>query len=157
MELQFYLFLFTFPLLLRLSSGMQCYRCDPERTYGNEDILCEHFDRSERYITNCEHSTMCYKRDTSLDLGNGLSTTTTQRGCALQTMSGDQAKINGKWRPVNTIYDVYNEGCAEDPSDIERATTTVYCYCRGDLCNSAGKHYANLYVLLTVIIGLFIS
>ncbi|CAH2052101.1 unnamed protein product, partial [Iphiclides podalirius] len=155
MELQY--FLCAFSLLCELSSAMQCYKCDPERTYTNEETLCEQFDGSARYVTDCIHSTMCYKRVISLDLGNGLATTTTQRGCASQTMSGDQAKINGKWRPVNTIYDVYNEGCAEDPSDIERATTTLYCYCRGDLCNGVDSYTISRYLLLIVIIGLILS
>ncbi|XP_068623728.1 uncharacterized protein [Battus philenor] len=143
--------------VFKSSSGMLCYKCDPERTYGNENVLCEHFDSSARYVANCEHSSMCYKRITSLDLGNGLTATTIQRGCAQQTMSGDQKKINGRWRPVNTIYDAYEEGCGENPGDIERTTKTINCYCRGDMCNHVGNHSASLFTILIFIIGLIMS
>ncbi|XP_014372011.2 uncharacterized protein LOC106721560 [Papilio machaon] len=155
MELQ--LILIAFPLLWKLSSSLQCFKCDPERLYKNDAVLCEKFDSSSNYVVDCEHSSMCYKRVTTLDLGNGVTTSTTVRGCAAQTMSGNQAKINGKWRPVNTIYDVYEEGCSYDPTDIERTTKSLYCYCRGDLCNGVGKYQSSLYLMLVVIINLFIS
>lgn len=81
-----------------------------------------------------------------------MTTVSVTRGCAAQTISGDQEKINGKWRPKNTIYDVYEDGCAEDPNNIDRPTKTVNCYCRGNLCNSSLKNEVGYITILGLII-----
>ncbi|CAH4027721.1 uncharacterized protein LOC123710253 [Pieris brassicae] len=148
MELKLYYLVFTF--YWNISSAMRCYVCVPEETY--EGIkLCENFDYGDQFLRECEHSNMCFKRETSLDLGNGMPTRSITRGCAAQTLSGDQEKVNGKWRHKDTIYDVYAEGCAEDPNNIDRPTRTVNCYCRGNLCNNSLRNQIGLIILLPIV------
>ncbi|CAK1541626.1 unnamed protein product [Leptosia nina] len=153
MELKLCYVVFTF--FWRISSAIKCYKCVPEETY--EGIkLCEAFDGSDRFLGECEHSNMCFKRETTLDLGNGVTTVSVTRGCAAQTMSGDQEKVNGKWRLKNTIYDVYVDGCTEDPNNIDRPAKTINCYCRGNLCNGSIRNHIG-YVMLLVPMVYFIS
>lgn len=84
-------------------------------------------------------------------------TTSQERGCAAQTMSGDQRKINGKWRAVTEVYEVYEETCKEHPSDYQRATKTLHCYCRGDLCNKATSVKVTLGTIFTIGIWFLVS
>ncbi|CAB3246233.1 unnamed protein product [Arctia plantaginis] len=120
--------LLTFVMFWKLSSSLQCYTCDPKCPVDfNESVR-------DKYLKNCEHSTMCYKRVSTLDFGNGLTSQYTERGCAAQTQDGEQIKVNRKWIQVQNIYEVYEEGCAVDQSYPERRTHTLACYCRGDGC-----------------------
>ncbi|CAG4932856.1 unnamed protein product [Colias eurytheme] len=136
-------------LFWKMSSSIRCYICVPEQTY--EGIpLCQTFNGSDRYLGDCKHSTMCFKRETSLDLGNGKAFVSISRGCAAQTMSGNQEKINGKWTPVDTIYDAYDDGCQEVPNLFDRPTKTLDCYCRGDLCNSSYQNQFSFVSMLLI-------
>ncbi|XP_026740363.1 uncharacterized protein LOC113502833 [Trichoplusia ni] len=137
----------TFTMYWKLSWSLQCYTCDPEHTTH----ACGLFDYSNKYLTECEHSTMCFKRVTTLDFNDGLASHSVQRGCAQQTMNGEQKKINGKWRATHDIHEVYDETCFEDPSNAERPTKTLHCYCRGDRCNGVQKtNILELYALLAI-------
>ncbi|XP_030021899.1 uncharacterized protein LOC115441307 [Manduca sexta] len=149
-------FLLVFVMFWKPSWSMLCYKCDAtplDRSYLNTKS-CEHFDYSEEYQTECDSSTMCVKRVTTFTLQNGVTTTNVYRGCAPQTLSGDQAKINGKWRQVKKIYEAYEEKCAEDQSDEQRITKTTICYCRGDFCNSAQR--AATIGIFVVLLGLLV-
>lgn len=85
------------------------------------------------------------------------ATRSEERGCAPQTWEGDQRKVNGKWKLVNEIYDVYDEACKESTGDYQRATKAVECYCRGDLCNSASSLSISLALFIGIIVSFFIS
>ncbi|PZC83493.1 hypothetical protein B5X24_HaOG207476 [Helicoverpa armigera] len=144
--------LLTFTMFWKLSWSLQCYTCDPEHTFQT----CMAFDYSHKYMTQCNKSTMCFKRITSLDFGDGLTSHTVSRGCAPQTTSGEQRKVNGKWYAVKDIYEVYDETCSEDPSDAERSTKTIHCYCRGELCNSADKMFRNVLAIIAMAVTLIV-
>ncbi|XP_073948340.1 uncharacterized protein isoform X2 [Choristoneura fumiferana] len=121
--------------------------------------VCDNFNAStaERFITECPRSTMCSKRVTTFDTGSGLSTRGIQRGCAFQTTEGEQIKVNRGWEVLNKVYEPYEEKCIDDPSNGDRVTKTVLCYCRGDLCNSATKtpvlHATLLLTLGSILLG----
>ncbi|CAH2093871.1 unnamed protein product [Euphydryas editha] len=142
-------------ILFLVSSCIRCFKCEPEERYDGSP-LCKDFDGSDSFLEDCTHSTMCFKRETTLRLGDGMTSSTTQRGCAPQTLNGDQKKINGKWQYVTTIYEVYNEGCT-DNVDPERPTKTVNCYCRGHLCNNSHIKIISYKTVLLLIIVYFIS
>lgn len=143
--------LLTFALFWKASTSLRCYQCDPEDPYKTSN-LCENFDYSDKFLVECHSSTMCFKKQTYLRVDNGMNSTGIQRGCASQTLNGEQRKINGKWQYVSTIYDAYNATCFEDPSDSERVTKTIYCYCEGDKCNGAIRLTLNSFLVLILII-----
>ncbi|XP_028157272.1 uncharacterized protein LOC114350607 [Ostrinia furnacalis] len=141
MKMDLTLFMLAFTMLWKSSQCVRCYKCSPEKEFHTSTTrLCTHFDASDAYIVECNSSTMCFKKITTLQLGNGLTdvTRSVERGCAAQTWDGDQRKVNGKWRKVNEIYEPYEESC-KDHSGDERPTKSTECYCRGDLCNSASS------------------
>ncbi|XP_053617255.1 uncharacterized protein LOC128679204 [Plodia interpunctella] len=144
------LFLLALTLFYNSSEAVKCYFCEPLAS-NYQDIRytkpCEKFDKSDLYVVDCDSSTMCFKTQVDFDFGNGV-TTTYQRGCAAQTLSGDQRNIGGKWTHVTRIYEVYEEGCKIE-KDSERLTTSTHCYCRGDYCNGAAKN--RQYTILAVI------
>ncbi|XP_063368600.1 uncharacterized protein LOC134656967 [Cydia amplana] len=141
------LFVITFLWSLKMSSGIRCYSCEVEHTTAYNKAAktfqatqtCDHFNGSDVNAIDCPESTMCVKRVTTQDIGPDLSSKSVRRGCAPQTTEGMQEKVGRHWRPVNKIYEVYEEGCIDDPSNEHKLTKTVLCYCRGDLCNSSGK------------------
>ncbi|KAL4711806.1 hypothetical protein ACJJTC_005975 [Scirpophaga incertulas] len=144
--------LLAFTMYLKSAECVRCYVCSPEKMPYNARKECQNFDMHEKYIEDCSSSTMCFKRIITLELSGGMTTTSVERGCASQTFSGDQRKINGKWVPVNDIYEVYDEACQEQTKVYERATKTVDCYCRGDLCNGAASYHTSLGLTVTLII-----
>ncbi|KAM3964058.1 uncharacterized protein ACR2FA_002103 isoform 2-T2 [Aphomia sociella] len=138
-----------------VSASVRCFKCEPRFSHYQTDLnTCELFDSSDKFVQQCNSSTMCYKKKITINIGNDL--TTYERGCAYQTMSGDQKKINGKWILVNNIYEVYKENCEEDVSaEHDRLTNSLHCYCRGDLCNAATKlSKKSLILMLCSIISL---
>lgn len=138
----------TFTVFWKISSCLQCYSCDD----------CPvNFDMEASYLTDCQHSTMCFKRISTLDFSNGKTSQAIQRGCAAQTQDGEQIKVNRKWISVQNIYEVYEEGCFEDPSNAERITKTLHCYCRGDKCNNAVIHKNVIGVFLMAIVVMIFS
>nr|XP_026501282.1 uncharacterized protein LOC113404574 [Vanessa tameamea] len=149
------LVLLALSMFFKTSSCVFCYVCNPEQTYDGS-LLCKDFDGSEKFLEDCEHSTMCFKRETTLRFGDGMTSSTIQRACASQTLDGDQARINGKWQKVNTIYEVYEETCKED-YDSDRPTKTINCYCRGNLCNASNVNIINSTTVLLLIIVYLIS
>ncbi|XP_045454381.1 uncharacterized protein LOC123663759 [Melitaea cinxia] len=149
------LVLLALSMFFKMSSSVRCYKCEPEQKYDGSS-LCRDFDGSDRFLEDCKHSTMCFKRETTLRFADGITTSTVQRGCASQTLDGDQAKINGKWQHVDTIYEVYDEGCTENV-DPDRPTVTVNCYCRGHLCNGANIEIINYKTILLLIIAYIFS
>ncbi|KAF9805798.1 hypothetical protein SFRURICE_009430 [Spodoptera frugiperda] len=140
--------LLTFTMFWKLSWSLQCYTCNPEQA----SLPCLQFDYSSKYLTECEHSTMCFKKVTTLEFSQGLTSESITRGCASQTANGEQRRINGKWRAVQDIHEVYEETCSEDPSNSERSPKTMYCYCRGDRCNGSQQVLGNLLAFTAIII-----
>ncbi|XP_041972426.1 uncharacterized protein LOC121728334 [Aricia agestis] len=144
--MEYSLVLLVFTVVLKICTGIKCYKCSPDE--GSSGPPCKHFDKhDEVYLVDCEHSTMCHKRVTSLDVNNE-NHLSIHRGCASQTIPGDQSKINGKWQVVNTIYEVYTEGCSDDNFDPDRPSKIVNCYCRGDKCNNSHRHKSLPFVYL---------
>lgn len=81
--------------------AIKCYHCEitPNRySYKNityESPVCVKFDESsDKFIKDCEFSTMCVKRISTLTLGNGQVIETMTRGCASQKYT-DQVGIRG--------------------------------------------------------------
>ncbi|XP_072934433.1 uncharacterized protein [Epargyreus clarus] len=146
------LFLLAFALFWKSSTCIRCYECVAELSYTAIEHICDNFDGSGKYIVDCPNSNMCYKRVTSWESSNGLTSKSYHRGCAAQSVNGDQKRINGKWQMVNDIHDVYDEGCKMD-ADEERITKTMHCYCRGELCNGSAKTVTHLSAFLFIIIA----
>ncbi|KAJ8712966.1 hypothetical protein PYW08_008270 [Mythimna loreyi] len=144
--------LLTFTMFWKLSYSLQCYTCcpDPRLSKDTEPCPCTQFDFSDKHLVTCEQSTMCFKRITTLEFGDGLTSKSIARGCAPQTTKGEQRKTDGKWHPVTDIYEAYEESCSEDPSNGERTTKTTHCYCRGDRCNGANKIFRNTLAVATM-------
>lgn len=58
--------------LFTACQSVKCYRCTHEKEmYERGTLACSDFDYSDAFVVNCDSSTMCFKRVTSLDLGNG--------------------------------------------------------------------------------------
>ncbi|OWR54959.1 hypothetical protein KGM_206904 [Danaus plexippus plexippus] len=68
--MEFALLFLALALFWKPSSGLHCFKCAPEETYSG-DQQCSHFDGSDKFLVLCEHSTMCFKRETTLRLANG--------------------------------------------------------------------------------------
>ncbi|CAH0713747.1 unnamed protein product, partial [Brenthis ino] len=142
-------------LFIKIASCIHCFKCEEEAIDGS--LLCKHFDGGDKFLVDCVHSTMCFKRETTHTFGDEMSSVTiVQRGCAPQTLNGDQAKINGKWRPVNTTYEVYEEACKEDVSEL-RVAKIINCYCRGHLCNNSKAVLIGTYEAKKEIVSLKLS
>ncbi|XP_047998932.1 uncharacterized protein LOC125236264 [Leguminivora glycinivorella] len=159
------LFVITFLWSLKMSSSIRCYNCEVEHTTAYNKAAktfqatqtCDHFNGSDVSAVECPESTMCVKRVTTQDIGPDLSSRSVRRGCAPQTTEGMQEKVGRHWVPVNKIYEVYEEGCIDDPSNEHKLTKTVLCYCRGDLCNSSGRLSVPATLLITGTMLLFRS
>ncbi|GBP26998.1 hypothetical protein EVAR_11231_1 [Eumeta japonica] len=135
--------------LLAVSDALRCYYCDADRgKYRSKPCIL--FNNSETFIQECPSSTMCYKKIIYLDRGNGLKTSTMQRGCAAQSQKDEQRKIGRKWQNVKIIHEVYEEACIEN-EELQKATKTINCHCRGDLCNNSSIAYGDF---ITILIGL---
>ncbi|KAJ0173070.1 hypothetical protein K1T71_011246 [Dendrolimus kikuchii] len=148
--------LILFSMFWKLSTSIQCYKCEPENSaYVHVNTLCSEFDYSDAFKTDCEYSTVCVKKVTSLTLKNGMTVSSVYRGCAPQVLSGDQVKKDGKWYPVKRIYEEYDMGCTE-PKDSEKVTKSTVCYCKGSLCNTAASITINVLVLTFITNGLLI-
>jgi len=65
----------------------------------------------------------------------------TERGCAHQSLSYRVLK-KGTWHTVNDVNEtLYEDGCqleGEQPDAFSHKPPTLYCYCSGRLCNTAG-------------------
>ncbi|XP_013189603.1 uncharacterized protein LOC106134174 [Amyelois transitella] len=144
-------------LFFNWAEALKCYYCEPLAS-NYQDIRytkpCEKFDMSDMYVVDCDSSTMCFKTQVDFDFGTGV-TTTYQRGCAAQTLNGDQRNIGGKWTHVTKIYEVYEEGCKVE-KDSERLTTGTHCYCRGDYCNGAFKINSHTIIVIVSLILLIV-
>lgn len=121
-------------------SSLQCYQClinpPPGHYYNTTKRLCVHFDYSDKFIVDCPYSTMCMKQEFHLDILNGVRINGVLRDCAPQKHVFQDYK-NGMWSPKMEILEPYIEGCENVDDKGERSTSTRYCYCRKDLCNSS--------------------
>lgn len=60
------------------------------------------------------------------------------RGCANQKYT-DQVFKQGAWTREHKVEEPYEEGCKDFNENTLSASSTTYCHCRGNLCNSAPK------------------
>ncbi|XP_014372000.2 uncharacterized protein LOC106721551 [Papilio machaon] len=120
-------------------SPLECYKCliNPSQgeNYKTATNLCTNFDYSDSFIVDCPFSTMCMKQDFHLDIQNGVRIEGVLRDCAPQKHEYQDFK-NGKWSPKTEVLEPYKEGCFSGDDKGERVTTSRYCYCRSNLCNS---------------------
>lgn len=49
--------------------------------------------------------------------------------------------VNGKWNEKHTVEEIYTEDCTTISDNNLVGTSKTYCYCRGNLCNSANSYY----------------
>lgn len=142
-------------ILQHIDCAVRCYKCSMvlPSLYSNETArLCANFDYSDKYIVNCEHSTLCMKKDFTVNLANPINGTV--RDCAPQRYDYQQYK-DGKWQLEVAIEEPYEEGCSLTDDKGLRNSRTQYCYCRGDLCNSATLHTStNVVTVLSIIVGM---
>lgn len=103
--------------------------------HTNETVrLCASFDYSDLYVIDCPYSTMCMKKDISVNLPHPINGT--ERDCALQRYDYQDLE-NGKWRLKVAIEEPYDTGCSVIDDKGQRSSRTEFCYCRGDLCNTS--------------------
>ncbi|XP_049839442.1 uncharacterized protein LOC126284510 [Schistocerca gregaria] len=121
-------------------SGLKCYKCTirPPSQYSNEtERLCSGFDGSEKYQVDCPHSTFCMKKIFELSLQKGRTVHVELKDCASQRYIY-QTLLEDQWVTQDVVIDAaYEEGCHDAESEGLRTAATTYCYCRGNLCNSA--------------------
>ncbi|XP_049879204.1 uncharacterized protein LOC126376078 [Pectinophora gossypiella] len=151
-----YLFLLAFTLFWEMSTCIQCFACEAQRSDTNKLPLCEGFDYSAQFIADCPKSTGCVKKETRL-ISLGVTTSTVERGCAAQTMDGYQEKINGHWTHVTKIHEVYEEECKEDSKEFGKSTQATHCFCRGDLCNKSEIMRSGLALVAALVLLLVTS
>lgn len=61
---------------------------------------------------------------------------------------------NGAWQSENTVEEPYEPGCTTQ-KDIGIDSSTMYCHCRGGLCNSASKESTNYHTDAMAVIFVF--
>ncbi|XP_031623050.1 uncharacterized protein LOC116340607 [Contarinia nasturtii] len=120
--------------ILDVTEAIKCYRCTVTSSprENRTEQLCAKFSESDEFTVDCPYSTMCMKKIFRLQLENGTNVETVNRNCADQKKT-DQVFKQGTWQNEITIEEPYAEGCMNQTSD------TVYCYCRGSMCNTAPK------------------
>uniref|UniRef100_A0A1B0DLG7 Protein quiver n=2 Tax=Phlebotomus papatasi TaxID=29031 RepID=A0A1B0DLG7_PHLPP len=107
-------------------------------------MLCAKFDESNYYAVDCPYSTMCMKKIFRLRLMNGQEVETVTRDCAQQKRT-EEVFRNGRWEKENTIEEAYEEGCETIEENTSTQSKTVFCHCRGSLCNSAPTEHLGSY------------
>uniref|UniRef100_A0A1B0CGM9 Putative conserved secreted protein n=1 Tax=Lutzomyia longipalpis TaxID=7200 RepID=A0A1B0CGM9_LUTLO len=121
------------------AAGVKCYRCTVAPSARlNQTMLCAKFDESSYCAVECPYSTMCMKKIFRLKLMNGQEVETVTRDCAQQKRT-DEVFRNGRWEKESTIEEAYEEGCETIEENKSTQSMTVFCHCRGSLCNSAPK------------------
>lgn len=84
----------------------------------------------------------------------GNSTNGTHRDCAYQKYEY-QKYVNGKWELAVGINDEpLEEGCLMADGKGFKISTTSYCFCKSDLCNSALNIRMSILSTMSVIISL---
>ncbi|GAB0091614.1 uncharacterized protein DMENIID0001_064700 [Sergentomyia squamirostris] len=132
-------------LFLDSAAGLKCYRCTVAPTARlNQTMLCAKFDESSFFAVDCPFSTMCMKKIFRLRLMNGEEIETVTRDCAQQKRT-EEVYRNGRWEKENSIEEAYQEGCQTTEEDKNSKSTTIFCHCRGSLCNSAPKEHLGTY------------
>ncbi|XP_059617215.1 uncharacterized protein LOC132262095 [Phlebotomus argentipes] len=127
------------------AAGVKCYRCTVAPSARlNHTMLCAKFDESHDYAVDCPYSTMCMKKIFRLRLMNGQEVETVTRDCAQQKRT-DEVFRNGRWEKESTIEEAYEEGCETIEENTNTQSMTVFCHCRGALCNSATKEKLGSY------------
>ncbi|XP_017786386.1 PREDICTED: uncharacterized protein LOC108569374 isoform X2 [Nicrophorus vespilloides] len=134
---------------------LKCFRCTvtPPSAFSNEpERLCSKFDYSDRYIVECPYSTLCMKKHFTVNLTVPINGTV--RDCAKQRYDY-QDFVNGKWQLEVAIEEPYEEGCTKADDKGYRSSSSTFCYCRGDLCNSAPKTENHAFVATLTIAVIF--
>ncbi|CAG0892015.1 unnamed protein product, partial [Cyprideis torosa] len=116
-------------------TAIRCYRCALQpltRTKGQEVPPCS----GELAYVECPFSTFCMKRRITWELGRGVWINSTIRDCAKQLVP-ERVYQNGELKVMFAMDpDAYIEGCVRETHPL-RQTSTEYCFCQNDLCNSS--------------------
>ncbi|XP_037922391.1 uncharacterized protein LOC119658765 [Hermetia illucens] len=144
--------------LIGSCSAIQCYRCVVTPTYRsdfNTTIpLCSKFEETDEFVIDCPYSTMCQKKVLRMELQKDHVIETVTRGCANQKYT-DQVFKQGAWRREHKVEEPYSEECREFKENTLSASSTTYCHCRGNLCNSATKDSAGYHTDAMAVIFVF--
>ncbi|XP_044313369.1 uncharacterized protein LOC123037318 [Drosophila rhopaloa] len=138
-----------------LADVLQCYKCSvsiEKYVVDNKTMttpLCSKFQESSNYMVQCPYSTMCLKSISILHLQNGQEKEAITRGCA-QQKNTTQIFRNKQWEQEHLVQEVYDEGCRPIINDLSGGSIKRHCYCRGNLCNTAGSFNTKSNVLLTL-------
>ncbi|KAM7362582.1 uncharacterized protein ACRADG_013199 [Cochliomyia hominivorax] len=145
---------------LSFSTGIKCFNCAVTTeilTIDDNRIVtpsCSNFNGSSLFTVDCPYSTMCSRLISTIYLQNGYEQKTLTLQCAQQKKI-NHVLIKGKWKEEYSVEEIYTEGCKTLHLNNLVAATKTYCYCRGDLCNSAHHQHANVYSLLAYLFILF--
>ncbi|VEN40719.1 unnamed protein product [Callosobruchus maculatus] len=149
------LVLTAFSVLLSQSYAIRCYECyivptHPYKFNDNASVnVCDEFDFSEKFVTECENSTFCrktiYKGQVEIPLVR------VERGCASQYYYGLRLENQVYYDVHKIIRDAYNTGCSTSDTYGEKTVKVENCYCDTDLCNQSKVMKGN--VLLTILAG----
>ncbi|KAI8033111.1 hypothetical protein M5D96_014133 [Drosophila gunungcola] len=138
-----------------LADVLQCYKCSvsiEKYVVDNKTMttpLCSKFQESFNYTVKCPYSTMCLKSISILHLKNGQNQEVITRGCA-QQKNTTQIFRNKHWEQEHLVQEVYDEGCRPINTDLLGGSVKKNCYCRGNLCNSAGFFKLKSYMIITM-------
>lgn len=132
------LIFFLLPCTVTPLKCFECHMVEHSDYFPNKSLnICENFDYSETFVTNCENSTYCRKTVIIGDI-SGIKVGI-ERGCAKYAynfiMKYDRYGI--LYKNLETIADAYSEGCSVSNSHGIKSVSTQHCYCNTDLCNSA--------------------
>nr|CAH7728683.1 unnamed protein product [Callosobruchus chinensis] len=149
------LVLTAFSVLLSPSYAIRCYECyivptHPYKFNDNASVnVCDEFDFSERFVTECENSTFCrktiYKGEVEIPLVR------VERGCASQYYYGLRLENQIYYDVHKIVSDAYNSGCSTSDTYGEKTVKVENCYCHTDLCNQSNVNIGN--ALFYVLVG----
>lgn len=129
--------------------ALRCYRCALQplsRVRGQHVPPCDSYDRNLHFV-ECPFSTFCMKRIIQWEILEGVWVNSTIRDCAKQLVP-ERVYQNGRLRMMYALdKEAYSEGCGTETHPL-RATSTEYCFCQGDLCNSSNRPSSTLFPLL---------
>ncbi|XP_022906437.1 uncharacterized protein [Onthophagus taurus] len=150
---------------LSRTNAIKCYECSQVRTAqdGAKTRLCSHFDFSEAYIVDCEFSTMCEKRFSSVKITGQINVTS--RGCAKQKYEYQKYnRAEQRWHGEVEVQEPYEEGCITIDNKGLKISYTEHCYCRRHLCNSTlnrnvfgGVYFVSVIAFTSIVFKSFLS
>ncbi|XP_020293260.1 uncharacterized protein LOC109859417 [Pseudomyrmex gracilis] len=154
------LYLHILSYVLRVQAeGISCFKCFVSFTKQEEmDLLCSHFDGSEKFQVFCPSSTLCMKRTIEYKYNKTTVVTSVQRDCAPQKyISHTYNDIERKWhKKEEVITSAYDEGCFVGEHRGAPTNPPEYCFCSFHLCNSSTLPIRMLNEIYGILLILFI-